>query len=202
VRIKSNHPYVRFAVLAVAMALIALALGGYFFWHWDYYGLPVAKRPLHRDDALLRSSGFLGLRCALTGTLLCAISCLYLLRKLWPAKRRLGPMPVWLDLHILTGWAGMWLIVLHSAGTVRSYLGSLAALSLAVLAGSGCLGRVLGVGKAGPVDCRAQDIPPRSIWTVWRFWHRWAAVLFVFALIGHVLVALGFGDLPLGGHGR
>jgi hypothetical protein len=194
-----NHPYARFAVLLVAMILIALALGGYYIWHLDYYVLPLTQRPLHTDDALLRSSGFLGLRCALTGTLLCAISCLYLLRKHWPAKRRLGPMPMWLDLHILFGWTGTWLIVLHSAGTLRSYLGSLAALSLGVLTVSGCLGRVLAVGGAGPIDCRAQDIPPQSLWMVWRFWHRWAAVLFVCALVGHVMVALGFGDLQFGG---
>lgn len=197
--VKHNHPYIRFLVLLIALLLIALALGGYYVCHLDYYRLPLAQRLLHTDDALLRSSGYLGLRCGVTGLTLCGISCLYVLRKLKPEKRRLGPMPVWLDLHILTGWTGLWLIMIHSAGTLRSYLGGLAALSLAVITVSGAMGRLLAVGRSGPIDCLPQDIPAQGMGAVWRFWHRWAAVLFLCTVIGHVVVALGFGDFHAGG---
>jgi len=197
--VKTNHPMIRFAVLLIAMLVITGALGGYYLMHGDYYGLPLPERLLHADDSLLRSSGHLGLRCGITGLLLCAVSCLYLLRKLKPEKRRLGPMPIWLDLHILTGWTGLWLVILHSAGSLRSYLGSLAALSLVIVAVSGCLGRLLAVGKSGPIDCLPQDIPAQGIGAIWRFWHRWAAVLFLCTVIGHVVIALGFGDLHVGG---
>lgn len=197
--IKHNHPYVRFTVLFIALLLIALALGGFYVCHWDYYQRPLAQRLLHADDALLRSSGYLGLRCGVTGLALCGVSGLYVLRKLKPEKRRLGPMPVWLDLHILTGWTGAWLILIHSAGTLRSYLGGLAALSLAVITLSGMVGRLFAVGRSGPIDCLPQDIPAQGLGAVWRFWHRWAAVLFLCTVIGHVVVALGFGDFHAAG---
>ena len=42
----------------------------------------------------------------------------------------------------------------------------------------------------------------RNLIASWRFFHRWLAVLMLFVVLGHIVVALRFGDLSLWGGGR
>lgn len=129
-----------FLVLAVAGVLI---LGGFAVAHREYYELPDPERPAHADHARLRSSGAVGLAAGLAGTAAFLLNLCYLVRKRLTQTRWLGSLRAWMGFHVATGLIGATLILVHAAFLPKSALGVLASAAIAVVVGTGLLGRYL-----------------------------------------------------------
>lgn len=67
----------------------------------------------------------------------------YPLRKRWRATRRFGSTRFWFSLHMALGIAGPLLIILHSTLRFGSVNATVAFVSMALVAGSGIIGRFL-----------------------------------------------------------
>ncbi len=121
-----------------ALALAALARRG-----WHYYGLPIALRreaPLH---VALRPSGSSGHAYGIAGTAMMLTNLLYLVRRRFARVEWLGSMRAWLRWHVFSGFAGLGLIALHSALTLRSWPAITSSAALGVVIVSGLVGRYL-----------------------------------------------------------
>src|SRR5262249_30265243 len=113
--------------LILALVVIA-ALGVVYAW-LARRGTPRPGGPLGHG---LGIAGFL---------LMLSTETLYSLRKRW-RRLRLGRTSTWLRVHIFTGLAGPFLVLLHSAGKLNGLAGLLAVLTV-VLVVSGLVGRYL-----------------------------------------------------------
>jgi len=108
----------------------------------DYYPLSLDDRVEHPEFRTLRSSGNVGYGYGVAGTLLIFANLLYLARRRF-ARRNLGSMKTWLDLHVFTGLAGALFVVFHSTFQARSTISKATVLSLAVVILTGLVGRFL-----------------------------------------------------------
>ncbi len=106
-----------------------------------YYQLDAVARPQHEAHGLLRSSGDVGLTCALVGSALLLLNLTYLLRKRFVHRAWMGNLRTWMGLHVTTGILGAALILVHSSFLVRSAQGVLAIGCLGVVVVAGLVGR-------------------------------------------------------------
>lgn len=111
--------------------------------HWDYYELGRQDRPFHESHTMLKPSGDAGFPVGLIATLLILLNLGYLLRKRLIRFSFLGPLRMWMDLHVLTGFIGGGLILFHSALAPSSVLGTVAAGTLLLTVVTGVIGRTI-----------------------------------------------------------
>jgi len=111
--------------------------------HWGYYELPRSQRPLHAAHDALRSAGSLGLFTGIFALALFVLNLGYLVRKRLVRMTFLGPLRIWMDLHVLTGFIGGGLVLFHSSMAVFSALGMLAVMALGITLLTGVVGRTI-----------------------------------------------------------
>ena len=111
-----------FSVLSVHRVVLALgyvvglgsvayfAVGGL-----SYYLTPLIERPRHSLYWVLKPGGELGHTFGLIGSAMMVVMLAYSLRKRLRIFRRLGPLRIWLDYHILLGVCGPLFVILHSS---------------------------------------------------------------------------------------
>ena len=126
----------------VIIALLLLIAGVLIWRGYDYYLLSLEDRVDHPDYRKLRSSGEIGYGYGVAGTLLIFANLLYLARRKF-ARRNLGSMKTWLDLHVFTGLAGAMFVSFHATFKARSTMSKVTTLSLAVVIITGLIGRFL-----------------------------------------------------------
>lgn len=123
--------------------LTGLGAVAYFaFGNLSYYLTPLIQRPRHPLYWVLKPGGELGHSFGLIGSLMMVVMLGYSLRKRLPILRRLGPLRIWLDYHILLGICGPLFVILHSSFKVGGLV-SLSFWSMVAVALSGVLGRFL-----------------------------------------------------------
>ena len=107
---------------------------------WGFYGLSLEDRVEHPDFRVLRPSGSLGNGYGFIALALTVANLAYLVRR-HVAGARLGPMRIWLDLHVFTGLSAAVLATFHSAFQLRSPIAQASAASLAIVVLTGLIGR-------------------------------------------------------------
>ncbi len=101
-----------------------------------------------------------------------------------PERSGPGPTRLWLQLHVVAGLVGPYLVLLHSSFRYRGLAGVLTLLMLVVVL-SGCVGRYAYI--AAPSTGRDEGSRPLSLWYLLHV--PLTAALFVLAII-HVAGAL------------
>jgi hypothetical protein len=119
-----------------AAVLAALAAGA------DFYRTPLMERAHHEGYWQWKAGGSIGHKLGITGASMMVLMLLYSVRKRVRVLRRLGPLGLWLDVHIYLGVFGPLLVVLHSTFKVQGLV-ALSFWSMIVVALSGVLGRYL-----------------------------------------------------------
>lgn len=135
-------------------------LGALALWLWlrgaRFYGLPLAERIEHPDFLQLSPGRPVGRSYGLTGLCLLWFNLGYLLRKRFP-HWPVGPMQIWLNLHVLSGLAAAVFALYHSAFQARSATAVVTASGLAVTVATGLVGRFFhALGRA-----RSAELPER-----------------------------------------
>lgn len=110
-------------------------------WHADYYALPLEQRPAHAKHAFLRPSQGAGLAFGISAVALIVVNLAYLLRR--AGRVRFGSLTTWMTSHVATGVLALLCALLHGAMTPRSTVGGDAFWALALLLGTGAIGRYL-----------------------------------------------------------
>lgn len=124
-------------VLAVIAAVVALSVYGF-----DYYRLPPVLRARSPKHAVLRSSGWAGIRTGILGALGFAVLYLYAFRKKWARLGRIGRTKNWLDYHVIAGVSVPILVTFHSGFRFGGLVGVAYWIMIAVVI-SGFVGRYL-----------------------------------------------------------
>lgn len=118
-----------------ALAVYVLVVG------WDYYLLPRELRADHALDESLRPGGPVGVGLAVLGTALMVVMHVYSVRKLVPRVTWLGPVPSWLQFHIICGVMGPVFILIHTGFLWPRGLVAIAFWCMVLVAASGLFGR-------------------------------------------------------------
>ncbi len=126
-------------VLGLILFLVTAAL---MYRGWTFYRLSMEDRVVHPDFRRLRPSGMVGNGYGFIAGVLVVLNLSYLVRRRF-AHARLGSMRVWLDLHVFTGMLVAVLAAFHSAFQMRTQIAMISTVSLAVVIGTGLLGRLL-----------------------------------------------------------
>ena len=121
-------------VFAVFSVLLARGL--------EFYRLDLSSRIDHPDFQLLKPSGTMGYLNGVLGSGLLLFNLSYLPRRMFP-RLPLGPMPVWLDAHVVSGLLAYVLLLFHSAFQQRTLLASITFFSLTIVVATGLVGRYL-----------------------------------------------------------
>lgn len=130
---------ISWGVTLFLLILIAVVL----WWRGhDFYPLSLNDRVDHPEFRELRSSGHIGYGYGVAGTLLIFANLLYLARRKL-AKRNLGSLKTWLDLHVFTGLAGAMFVSFHATFQARSTMSKVTSLSLVIVVVTGLVGRFL-----------------------------------------------------------
>ena len=124
----------------LVLTLAALAWVGYFL---GYYQLDPAGRAPHGLHGLLRPSRGAGLAFGVGSTALILLNLSYLLRRNPRLPLRFGSLQAWMPSHVATGILAFVLALLHAALDPRQTVGGHALACLAVLVGTGAMGRYL-----------------------------------------------------------
>lgn len=119
----------------VGISLGVLALG------YDYYPLTRALRVEHPLHDVLRPGGTVGVGLAVLGTTLMLVMHVYSVRKWFPRSLWLGPVPRWLQFHIISGVMGPVFILEHNAFLWPRGLISIGFYCMVLVAASGVFGR-------------------------------------------------------------
>jgi len=129
----------RLALAAAGLAVLAvLAWAGR-----EYYPLPRAERirsPLHPS---MKPAGPWGHGVGIAATLFMLSNFLYAARKRWKRLAALGSIGAWLDFHVFVGFMSPLVIVFHAAFQSNNLLATGTAASLAVVVGTGIVGRFI-----------------------------------------------------------
>jgi hypothetical protein len=120
-----------------AAVILSVAIYGF-----DYYRLPLARRPFHPLNQELRPSGVIGIRLALLAVTSFAGIYLYAIRKRWRRLSRVGKTRNWLEVHVVLGVAAPILVTFHAAFKARGLAGAAYWIMIAVTL-SGVVGRYL-----------------------------------------------------------
>jgi dihydropyrimidine dehydrogenase (NAD+) subunit PreT len=110
---------------------------------WDYYLLPRAERlrsPLHQA---LKPSGPWGHGIGIGATAVMLSNFLYAVRKRWQLLKGTGPIRRWLTFHMFVGFLSPLVIAFHAAFQSNNMLATATAGSLAIVVGTGVLGRFI-----------------------------------------------------------
>jgi len=94
-----------------------------------------------RAEHMLTSETGLGYFLGIIGSLMMLLLLLYPLRKRMKALRFLGNVRIWFRVHMIFGLVGPALIILHSNFSLGSLNGSIAFISMLIVAISGLVGR-------------------------------------------------------------
>jgi dihydropyrimidine dehydrogenase (NAD+) subunit PreT len=130
---------VRFTCAAVGLALLAtLAWIGQ-----EYYPLARAARLRHAQHALLKPAGPWGHGIGIAATVFMLSNFLYAVRKRWRRMTGRGPISGWLDFHVFVGVMSPLVIAFHAAFQSNNGLATATAASLAVVVGTGIVGRFI-----------------------------------------------------------
>lgn len=154
---KKNMLVLRTWVLLVIGVTSFIGFAIFLSGHRDYYTLGRAQRPLHEAHATFRSSGSIGLPTGLIATALFVLNLGYLVRKRLIRFTILGPLRMWMDVHVLTGFIGGGLIVFHSALAPASALGMLATVALGTTLLTGLIGRTIYIQVPRSLEGRELD---------------------------------------------
>jgi hypothetical protein len=125
------------AVLVCLVPLLLITVLG-----WSYYGASVAERLRSPYHEILRPSGPIGLSAGFLAFGLFAFLWLYPMRKRLGVKRFLGPVPRWLDVHIVAGILMPVVAAVHAGYRFTGLIG-LGYFAMLVVALSGVVGRYL-----------------------------------------------------------
>jgi hypothetical protein len=140
-------PFVPRAVLLGLIPLLFLALGGL-----PYYGLALGERLRSPWHPWLKPSGWIGQSAGLLAFAMFLFLWLYPLRKRLRSAAFLGPVPSWLDAHIVAGALMPLAGAIHAGFRFTGLIG-LGYFSMLVVAASGVVGRYLYIriprGRAG-----------------------------------------------------
>lgn len=127
----------------VAAWLCIAALGVLLTIGLPYYRLGVGLRSFHHLHTYLRPSGLVGLSLGIAGTVVMLLGLVYLVRKMRIKLGRVATLSGWLRFHIVAGLVGPALVLFHTSFQLTSALGTAAIIALAIVVGSGVLGRYL-----------------------------------------------------------
>jgi hypothetical protein len=123
--------------------LIAIGLiVGIMAYGFDYYMAGAHDRPFMAKHALLKPSGWIGIKLGMLGVAMFLAIFLYPLRKRWAWLGRQGISRHWLDFHVLLGISAPFVIALHSSFKFHGFAGIAFWIMLAVSI-SGVVGRYL-----------------------------------------------------------
>jgi len=160
-----------------------LLVGGFCFWHHDYYAGTAAERAAHPKHALLRSGFGIGVWFGVAATACVVVNLLYLARR--RGWLRWGSLRGWMTSHVATGVLAVLFAVLHAALQPQATPGGQAFWALVVLLLTGAVGRWFyawvpratnGTELAG-ADARARlrDLAPswKDTWGIDLEWDRW-----------------------------
>ena len=129
---------------ALAFALVAaLAVLAWTLAQLDYYALPLDRRPDSDRHELLRPAAGVGLACGIAGVTLVLANLAYLLRRSPRVPLALGSLRRWMTAHVATGVLALLFVLVHAAMAPRDTVGGHAFAALAVLVGTGAVGRYL-----------------------------------------------------------
>ncbi len=126
--------------LAAAFVLTLIAL----VWatrHADYYGLPMAERPMHEKHEFLRPGQGIGLALGIFAAGLIVVNLLYLARRSDLRGVRFGSLKGWMTSHVATGILALLCATLHGAMMPGHTVGGRAFWALVVLGITGAIGR-------------------------------------------------------------
>lgn len=126
--------------LAIAFGL-AFATLLWALWHVDYYSLALADRPAHLAHQSLRPGLGLGLAFGIAASVMIVVNLLYLLRRSPRIPFHAGSLQLWMTSHIATGVLALLLTMLHAGMAPKDTSGGHAFWALAVLLGTGAIGR-------------------------------------------------------------
>lgn len=202
---KGKQPFCMPSAVMILGLLAVGALIACFVWGWDYYVLAQSQRPFDDDFDLLRPGGRAGLIWGIVGTVLILFNLSYLLRRHLIGWHWLGSLRIWLSFHMMTGIVAALAIILHSTLTVSSPLATLAFWCLQLTVITGLSGMIIylrtSISLEGyQVRGHEPSASVKRLLLLWRFLHRWLAILLLMALILHIIVSVWFGDLwMLGG---
>jgi len=131
-------------VRALASALVlTLLCCAFVLYHRDYYVADARTRATHPLHDLLRPGRGLGL-IAGCGALGCiALNLCYLLRRSGRLGFTFGSLRLWMNAHVTTGVLAFLLCAVHAALAPRDTVGGHALVCMAVLLGTGAIGRYL-----------------------------------------------------------
>ena len=129
-------------ILACAYVLCFGTLAHFALGGFSFYLTPLIERPRHELFWVFKPGGELGHLFGWVGSAMMTIMLAYSLRKRVSLFRRLGPLNIWLDYHILLGLVGPLFIVLHSSFKVGGLV-SLSFWSMIAVMLSGILGRFI-----------------------------------------------------------
>ncbi len=136
-RVSAKRLGIAAAILAPFILPYILVVG------WPYYSLPVTERIFHPFHPVLRSSGSVGLPLGIVGLGTMFANMAYLVRKRLVVQLGIRGLPAWLRFHIVTGLVGPLFAWVHAGFVPTSAMGLFALTSLAIIVGSGILGRYL-----------------------------------------------------------
>jgi len=112
--------------------LVVVASLGICVWAWDL-----------RAEPLWRASSGFGYALGIAGLAMMSLLMAYPLRKRFLSPEKWGPTRTWFRVHMVLGVLGPVAILLHANFRLGSLNSSAALLSMAVVAGSGFVGRML-----------------------------------------------------------
>ena len=124
-------------ILAIVAGVVALSIYGV-----DYYRLPPVLRARSPKHAMLRSSGWAGIRAGALGALGLGVLYLYAFRKKSARLGRIGRTKNWLDYHVIAGISVPILVTYHSGFRFGGLVGVAYWIMIAVVI-SGFVGRYL-----------------------------------------------------------
>jgi hypothetical protein len=127
----------RWAALALVAGLALLLVAGL-----PYYVAPIARRVRHPWHPWLRPSGALGQSLGLLALAMFLFLWLYPLRKKLRRSAWLGPVPLWLEVHIVCGMLVPLVAAMHAGWRFEGLIG-LGYLAMLVVCLSGFVGRYL-----------------------------------------------------------
>lgn len=126
----------------VFLSVVAVGLVIGLWAHGEgYYSLSPEARadsPLHES---LKSSGAFGHGIGLIATAVMMMNFGYAVRKRLHFMRKLGPLPLWLSLHVFVGIVTPTVIVFHAAFQLNNVLATSTAVALGVVVLTGVVGR-------------------------------------------------------------
>jgi len=134
----------RFIFRIIWIILVILTAGFLYSMYKPYIVVPEQIRYLNTAlHVRLKPSGTLGHALGIAGTVFMFLSyILYFVRKKLECLEFLGPLSMWLEIHIFFGILGPVLIMFHSAFSLRGIIG-VAFWLMVVVVVSGIFGRVL-----------------------------------------------------------